>query len=73
MGCREADRYSVSRVPHGSSIKGKWQRGWVRRVGAAGRGSPPDVEAVVGVRGVLSPLKQRPLKLDGDLGDRAGR
>lgn len=42
--------------------------------GAAGDrwGSPPDIEAVVGVRGVLSPLQQRPLKVDGDLGDRVG-
>lgn len=34
-----------------------------------GAQSPPDVEAVVGVWGILCPLKQRPLKLDGDLGD----
>lgn len=54
--------------------QGWWQIRWVRRAGAASGGrSPPDVEAVVGVRGVLGPLEQRPLKLDGDLGDRAGR
>lgn len=35
--------------------------------------SPPDIEAVVGVWGILCPLKQRPLKLDGDLGDGVGR
>lgn len=35
--------------------------------------SPPDIEAMVGVWGVLSPLEQCPLKLDGDLGDRVGR
>lgn len=33
---------------------------------------PPDIEAVVGVWGILCPLEQRPLKLDGDLGDRVG-
>ena len=44
-----------------------------RRAGAAGDGPPPDIEAVVGVWGVLGPLKQRPLKLDGDLGDGVGR
>lgn len=53
--------------------QGEWWKGWARRAGAAGEGSPPDIEAMVGVRGVLGPLKQCPLKLDGDLGDGAGR
>lgn len=35
--------------------------------------SPPDIEAMVRVWGVLGPLEQRSLKLDGDLGDRVGR
>ena len=33
----------------------------------------PDVEAVVGIRGVLGPFEQSPLKLHGDLGDGVGR
>ena len=53
--------------------QGEWWKGWARRAGAAGEGSPPDIEAMVGVWGVLGPLKQCPLKLDGDLGDGAGR
>lgn len=32
----------------------------------------PDIKAMVGVRWVLSPLQQGPLKLDCDLGDRVG-
>lgn len=33
----------------------------------------PNIEAVVGIRSVFSPLQQCPLKLHGDLGDRVGR
>lgn len=36
-------------------------------------GCIPDIEAVVGIRGVFSPFEQRPLKLQGYLSDRNGR
>lgn len=50
--------------PH---LQGQQPSGWVRRLGAVCEGSSPHIEAMVGVRGVLSPLEQRPLKLNGDL------
>ena len=57
-----------SPAPHPGLVAEMVGRG---RGGLWGR-SPPDIEAMVGVRGVLGPLEQRPLKLDGDLGDRVG-
>lgn len=60
--------------PHWFPDQGVSGMGQVRKVGDSLWGwIPPDIEAVVGVRSVLSPLEQRPLKLDGDLGDRVGR
>lgn len=52
---------------------GRAARQAVGRLGAECEKSPPDIEAMVGVRGVLGPLEQRPLKLNGDLGGRVGR
>lgn len=54
-----------------SSGRAAWRV--ARRLGADCEGSPPDIETMVGVRGVLGPLEQRPLKLNGDLGGRVGR
>lgn len=33
----------------------------------------PNIEAMVGIRGVFSPFEQSPFKLHCDLGDRVGR
>lgn len=66
VGIRES--YS-SHAPHPGLVAEQVDQRAGQHVGQ----SPPDIEAMVGVWGVLGPLEQRSLKLDGDLGDRVGR